>query len=90
MKEHTMSTNTLHSGGQHSRRTLSALGVLLAAALRSPLKAAQSAPALTRAEAAAREAEAVRNLAYSYSKTDPGFAADLYAAADRHEGLYVD
>jgi hypothetical protein len=27
----------------------------------------------------------VRALAYRYRRTDPGFAADLYAAADRHE-----
>ncbi len=38
-------------------------------------------------ETAAREAQEVRKLAYSYSRTDPGFAADLYAAAARHEGL---
>ena len=36
------------------------------------------------------EAQKVRNLAYTYSKTDPGFAADLYAAAARHEGLYAE
>jgi len=88
-----MTTTLLHSGAQRSRlthRTLSTLTVLLAGALRWPLKAVQSAPALTRAEAAAVEAEAVRDLAHSYSKTDPGFAADLYAAADRHEELYAD
>jgi hypothetical protein len=39
---------------------------------------------------AALEAQKVRELAYSYSKTDPGFAADLYAAASRHEGLHAD
>lgn len=33
----------------------------------------------------ATEAQRVRDLAHSYSKTDPGFAADLYAAASRHE-----
>ena len=31
------------------------------------------------------EAAAVRALAHSYSKTDPRFASELYAAADRHE-----
>jgi hypothetical protein len=31
------------------------------------------------------EAAEVRNLATTYMKTDPGFAADLFAAADRHE-----
>lgn len=45
--------------------------------------------ATTRAEAAPRSAAeelaAVRALADSYRKSDPGFASDLYAAADRHE-----
>jgi len=36
---------------------------------------------------AAREAEAVRELANRYRQTDRGFAADLYLAADRHEQL---
>jgi hypothetical protein len=35
----------------------------------------------------AREAAAVRELAWSHLKTDPGFAADLFAAANRHELL---
>ena len=35
----------------------------------------------------AGEAEEVRAMARSWEKTDPGFAADLYAAAARHEGL---
>jgi len=34
---------------------------------------------------AAEEAAAVRDLADTYRKSDPGFASDLYAAADRHE-----
>ncbi|MCC9596869.1 MULTISPECIES: hypothetical protein [Rubrivivax] len=29
----------------------------------------------------------VRELAHQVENTDPGFAADLYAAAARHEGL---
>jgi hypothetical protein len=41
---------------------------------------APAAP-LTRAQ----EAAAVRELARRQQYTDPGFAADLYAAADRHE-----
>lgn len=32
------------------------------------------------------EAEHVRSLARRVEATDPGFAADLYAAAARHEG----
>jgi len=38
----------------------------------------------------AREAASVRALANTYMKTDPGFAADLYAAADRHEQIDAD
>jgi hypothetical protein len=45
--------------------------------------------ATTKAEAAPRSAAeelaAVRALADSYRRSDPGFASDLYAAADRHE-----
>jgi hypothetical protein len=33
----------------------------------------------------AEELASVRALADSYRRTDPGFASDLYAAADRHE-----
>jgi hypothetical protein len=42
---------------------------------------APSARALTPTQ----EAERVREMAGSYLKTDPGFAADLFAAADRYE-----
>ena len=34
---------------------------------------------------AVRDAAAVRSLANSYRLISPGFAADLYAAADQHE-----
>ena len=34
------------------------------------------------------EARAVRELALQYQQTDPNFAADLMAAADRHERLH--
>lgn len=33
----------------------------------------------------AEEAESVRTMARRAEATEPGFAADLYAAADRHE-----
>ena len=36
---------------------------------------------------AEREAAAVREMALRYRETDRGFAADLFAAADRHEEL---
>lgn len=39
----------------------------------------------TRPVGAHAEAESLRELASQYEATDPGFAADLYAAADRHE-----
>ena len=35
----------------------------------------------------AAEAAEVRAMAHGWEATDPGFAADLYAAAARHEGL---
>ncbi len=38
----------------------------------------------------AREAAALRELAYGHLKSDPGFAADLFAAANRHELLSPD
>jgi hypothetical protein len=45
---------------------------------------------LTQSKASAQDtrftdARAVRELARTVHSTDPGFAADLYAAADRHE-----
>ncbi|HVO05993.1 MAG TPA: hypothetical protein VMT83_04335 [Burkholderiaceae bacterium] len=36
-------------------------------------------------EATAKEAAMVRAMAHRHMSTDPGFAADLMAAADRHE-----
>jgi hypothetical protein len=41
-----------------------------------------------RGKSPAQEAQDVRELAWSYRETDPGFAADLAAAADRHERLH--
>lgn len=49
------------------------------------LAALWSATADTPADDAA-DAERVRSMARAWEKTDPGFAADLYAAAARHEG----
>ena len=46
-------------------------------------------PAMSATDAAAIEvgieAQRVREMARTYSETDPGCAADLYAAASRHE-----
>jgi len=77
-----MTTATLHANVQRSRFAQHALS-LLTGIFSAP--AARSAT-----ELASLEAQKVRRLAHTYSKTDPGFAADLYAAAARHEGLYAD
>ena len=45
----------------------------------------QRRSALARALSPAEEAARVRTLAGTHLKTDPGFAADLFAAADRYE-----
>ncbi len=45
-----------------------------------------SRPATPRVKTRAEEASYVRELAYRIQNTDPGFAADLFAAAARHEG----
>lgn len=41
-----------------------------------------------RAKSPGQEAQEVRELAWSYRQSDPAFAADLAAAADRHEQLH--
>jgi hypothetical protein len=45
------------------------------------------APAAVSAEAKTvfQEAEELRAFASTFQRTDPGFASDLFAAADRHE-----
>ena len=81
-----MTTATLHASVQRSRfaqHAVAALQGLLPGAFRTT---AERSPA----ESAAQEAQKVRSLAYSYAKTDPGFAADLYAAAARHEGIHAE
>lgn len=77
-----MTTATLHANVQRNRFAQHALA-LLTGIFSAP--AARSA-----SDSAAVEAQKVRNLAHTYMKTDPGFAADLYAAAARHEGLYAE
>lgn len=47
---------------------------------------AEAAPS-TKDISATAEANRVRNLAMDYMRHDPRFAADLFAAADRHEEL---
>ena len=41
-----------------------------------------------RAKSPTQEAQEVRDMAWEYQRTDPRFAAELYAAADRHERLH--
>jgi len=85
-----MTTATLHSNVQRSRfvqHALSAVSNLAFSSWALPLRSVELKRALTPGEITSLEAQKVRDLAYSYSKTDPGFAADLYAAAARHEGL---
>jgi hypothetical protein len=75
-------TTSMHLKVQRSRfahHALTALAGILPDLLRS-------AP---QASTAAREAAAVREMAYAYAKTDPGFADDLYAAANRHEAAHL-
>jgi hypothetical protein len=84
-----MNTTTLHLKVQRSRfshHALATLGSIAPAALRGWFT---SEPlVLSAADKASQEAQKVRAMAASYSKTDPGFASDLYAAAARHEGLH--
>lgn len=76
-----MTTASFHADVQRSRFAQHALALL------TGLFSAPTARSAT--ESAWLEAQEVRNLAHTYSRTDPGFAADLYAAAARHEGLYA-
>ena len=41
-----------------------------------------------RVKTPAQEAQAVRDMAWGLQQADPRFAAELYAAADRHERLH--
>ena len=84
-----MNTTTLHLKVQRSRFSHHALATLAGMAPAALRRWFTSAPlVLTAADKASLEAQKVRDMAYSYSKTDPGFASDLYAAAARHEGLH--
>lgn len=62
-------------------------GALLAAAVYRWIAERYAGWRAARAERkAADDAAAVRAMALHVQATDPGFAADLYAAADRHRG----
>ena len=84
-----MTTTTLQlklERGRFAQHAKSSILSLLPMARRL-LSTARPAPTLSAADAASREAQALRDMANTYTKTDPGFAADLLAAAARHEGL---
>ena len=84
-----MNTTTLHLKVQRSRFSHHALATLAGIAPAPLRRWFTSEPlVLSAADKASQEAQKVRELASSYSKTDPGFASDLYAAAARHEGLH--
>lgn len=70
-----------HADGAAPARP-SALGIWLRSALGRALTSARKAPA---ARDRALEAAKVRAFAMTVRDTDPGFAADLFAAVDRQE-----
>jgi hypothetical protein len=91
LKEHPMTTTTLQlklERGRFAEHVKASLARLVPSPWRLALRATPKAPAMSAADAVSREAQEVREMAHSYSKTDPGFAADLYAAAARHERIY--
>jgi hypothetical protein len=86
-----MATTALHTHLQRSRfahHAMAAFASIVPLALRLPLKVIQPARPLSATESASIEAQKVRQMAHTYAKTDPGFAADLYAAAARHEAKH--
>jgi hypothetical protein len=61
-------------------------GARVAAGLFTRLLGWAARPVTAQKPSRAAEAADVREMAYRVLRTDPGFAADLFAAADRHEG----
>ena len=82
-----MSTNTLQLTSANNAPVSSALQELFTAAshLVAALSASLFKTAPPRALTVFEEAEQVRKMAEALSDSDRGFAADLFAAADRHE-----
>ena len=88
-----MTTTAMHlklERGRFAQHLKATLASAVPLAWRAVL-GASAGPVLSASDAAAvevaTEAQRVREMAHTYSKTDPGFAADLYAAASRHEAL---
>lgn len=67
-----------HLGAERAVGVVMALARAVASAFSSP-RTAKAAPSLE------QEANELRAYAQLFMKTDPGFADDLFAAADRHE-----
>lgn len=84
-----MNTTTLQRS-RFAHHAAEALVQFLAAPLRIFRGAGTPALALSAADRSAREAQAVRDMARRYLSTEPGFAADLAAAADRHERQHAE
>lgn len=81
------STSITTADATRLRVPVTPLGAQLAADLFGRLLRWLSRPAIARARSRAQEAAEVRRMAYGIQRHDPGFAADLHAAAARHEGL---
>ena len=84
-----MTTTAMHlklERGRFAQHLKATLASILRLGWREAL-GASAKPVTSANDEAVIEAQRVRDLAHTYSKTDPGFAADLYAAASRHEAL---
>ena len=83
-----MTTTTIRLHVPETRkapRLATRLGELVAAAIALLTHPGTPAPRYP-----SREAARVRAMAHRYEASDPRFASELYAAADRHEMLYGD
>ena len=84
-----MTTTTMHlklERGRFAQHVKATMASVVPLAWRRALGASDK-PVMSATDEAAIEAQRVRDMAYTFSETDPGFAADLYAAASRHEAL---
>ncbi|MEO5697705.1 MAG: hypothetical protein ABIQ60_11310 [Burkholderiaceae bacterium] len=85
-----MTTTLIQSDVQRARfiqHAFATLAAFVPRALRLP-SASRLSPAVSAGEIAMKEARELRERAWRYAKTDPAFATDLCAAADRHEILH--
>jgi hypothetical protein len=81
---------TPHPGPANPRgaRAAAAVFAWLLGSLDALIPRRPGAPGKHDAQTAAEEAQAVREMAWRIRESDPRFAADLFAAADRHERLH--